>query len=100
MTKICIPSDLQFSSLSLAREVNGDISYEWPVIERVCLFNGIDPEDLAAAGENPISEILTGWYAAHRLAGGALDQIAEDLIAEVKLEDQFGGGLSYQPGTA
>lgn len=37
---------------------------------------------------------------AHRANGGAMDAVAEDLIAEVLAENEHGSALSYPPGRA
>ena len=40
------------------------------------------------------------WVRANRDSGGAPDPVAEDLIAEVRIEGERGGGISHTPGQA
>lgn len=44
--------------------------------------------------------LIIEWYTNHLKNGGAHDPVADDLIAETMAEDQFGGGISYPPGSA
>lgn len=44
------------------------------------------PEDNAAS-------LIVGWYSAHLAAGGARDPVADDLIAETRVEDERGGAV-------
>ena len=97
---ISIPDDLPFSSLKLARDADGAVSFNWSAIEKICAASGIDPQYFATAGEDAVGALIVNWYAVHKQSGGIPDPVAEDLIAEVKLEDQFGGGTSHQPGQA
>lgn len=47
-----------------------------------------------------LAGLLMAWYRAHRSGGGALDPVAEDLIAEAAAEDAAGQPYSHAPGRA
>lgn len=98
LVKFIIP-DIPFSDLKLRREPDGDITFDTSVIMRICDASGIDPA-ITLGDEDNISGIIVSWYAAHREAGGDADPVADDLIAEVRAEDERGGGFSHQPGRA
>lgn len=100
ITHIAIPADLDFSSLDLARLPNGDISFSTAVINRIEAASGLPEGFFMAHPEDALGELITTWYASHRAAGGAPDPVAEDLIAEVRIEDAAGQAASHQPGRA
>ena len=99
--KIILPDNLDFSALRLARDssTGGQMAFDWRPVEAICEANGIDI-DMFRRSEDNLSGLLTQWYVAHRDQGGAFDPVMEDLIAETRLEDSRGAGLSYTPGRA
>ena len=56
--------------------------------------------DMTAAQFAALASLLTAWYSAHRAGGGAVDQVAEDLLSEVRAEDMAGQRYSHAPGRA
>lgn len=98
---ICIPDDLEFSDLKLARDpITGDVSFDWAPIERICAASSIDASAFRDQHEDNVSGLIVQWYAAHLASGGARDRVQDDLIAEMLAEDALGGGYSHQPGHA
>lgn len=76
------------------------MSFDWAPIEKICDANGIDIAVFRDGPEDNVAGLLAHWYGAHLAAGGAPDQVQEQLRLEVFYEDTFGGGQSYPPGTA
>lgn len=99
MPKITIP-DLPFAALRLARAADGSVSFDVATVTAIERASGLSDGELMRQHEDVLAEIITRWYAAHRAAGGEPDAVAEDLIAEVRIEDARGGGISHQPGRA
>lgn len=97
---IKIPADLRFSDLRLARDADGAVSFDTTAIERIEAASGLPTGFFMGQPEDAVAGLISQWYARHRAAGGAPDPVQEDLIAEAKLEDEHGGGISYPPGTA
>lgn len=97
---IKIPSDLTFADLKLARDPDGMVSFDMGVIEKIEMASGLPAGYFMGRPEGELAGLLNHWYQAHLADGGAPDPAQEDLITEVKLEDQHGGGLSHQPGSA
>lgn len=100
MARVAIPADLDFSALRLARDSDGAVSFDWGVIERICQASSLPVELLRDGPEDNVAQLVIQWYRAHRAAGGAVDPVAEDLIAEASLEDERGEGMSHPPGRA
>ena len=100
LTRIAIPDDIEFADLRLQRDADGGVSFDLSVIERICWASGLPVEALTESPEDNISQLIIGWYQAHRQHGGAADLVAEDLIAEVAAEDAAGQPYSHQPGRA
>ena len=100
LTRVAIPDDIEFSSLRLARDADGAVSFDWGVIERICRANNLPVELLREGPEDNVAGLLIGWYSDHRSAGGAPDAVAEELLAEVIAEDAAGQAFSYEPGRA
>lgn len=98
---IAIPQGLGFADLRLARDYKtGDVSFDTSVIERIERESGLPAGFFMAQHEDAVASLITGWYGAHRAAGGAADPVAEDLLAEVRAEDAAGQPYSHQPGRA
>lgn len=100
MKKVVIPDDLKFSDLHLARDSDGDVSFDWGVIERICEASGLPVEIFRDAPEDNVSGLIVGWYQAHCQQGGERDPVADDLIAEVAAEEKAEQIISHQPGRA
>ena len=64
------------------------------------LFPGFAVELFRDGPEDNVAGLLMTWYRAHRNGGGALDPVAEDLIAEAAAEDAAGQPYSHAPGSA
>lgn len=99
-TAIRVPTDLPFSSLKLARDPDGGVSFDTAVINRVEAASGLPAGHFMGLPEDALADLIVQWYRAHLAAGGQPDPVADDLIAEARIEDQRGGGLSHAPGTA
>ena len=97
---ILIPADLAFADLRLARNPDGAVSFDSAIVERVALASGLPADYFMVRPEDAVAELIVNWYAKHRAAGGEADPVADDLIAETRVEDERGGGLSHQPGRA
>lgn len=100
ISKIIIPDDLTFADLHLAREPDGDVSFDWEVIERICAASHLPIESFRGSSEENVVSLLLGWYQAHRQQGGEADPVAEDLNAEALAEAAAGQPGSYPPGRA
>ena len=74
LMNVCIPENIRFSDLRLARDADGMVSFDWTPIDAICKASGIDPSFFR--------------------------ETQEELIAEALAEDAFGGGFSYPPGSA
>lgn len=98
MANIRVPSDLPFSALNLARDPDGAVSMDVDTLVRICELNGFPPQLLE--NEDNLAQLVNAWYQAHLAAGGAPDQVQEELIAEALAEDAAGQQYSYQPGRA
>lgn len=100
LTRISIPTGVDFADLHLSRGPGGHVSFDWAPIERICAASGIDVAVLRNSGEDALAGLLTHWYQAHLAAGGARDAVQDDLIAEAAAEDAAGQPYSYPPGRA
>lgn len=101
ITPISIPQGLGFAALRLARDPQtGDVSFDTAVIERIEAESGLPAGFFMGQHEDAVASLITGWYSAHRAAGGAADPVAEDLLSEVRAEDAAGQPYSHKPGRA
>lgn len=103
MTKpvpISIPADLPFSSLQLSRTADGSVSFSTETVAQVERASGLPEGFFLRQEEDAIASVIVTWYSYHRAAGGDIDPVAEDLIAEVRAEDATGQPYSHQPGSA
>lgn len=98
---INIPDGLDFAALKIARDpLSGDVEFDWAPIELICEASGLDVELFRRGPQDNLSTLITAWYLEHRRRGGAPDQVQEDLISEVRAEDERGDGISHKPGLA
>lgn len=89
--RITVPDDISFNDLDLTRDVStGAVTFRWEPLERICAVSGVDVALLKERSEDNVGGLLVAWYAAHRKAGGAANDVAEQLIAEVQAEDRYG----------
>lgn len=95
-----IPPDVQFSALQLHRAPNGDVSFNWAPIERICRASNVPIEAFRDSPEDKVAVLLTLWYRAHLEAGGASNGVQEDLIAEAVAEEAASQPCSHAPGRA
>lgn len=103
MTKpvpISIPADLPFSALQLSRTATGNLSFSVAAIVMIEQASGLPDGFFMAQEEDAVASLIVTWYGHHKAAGGAIDPVAEDLIAEVSAEDAAGQSYSHQPGSA
>jgi len=85
--KVKIPDSLDFSDLKLARDNDGHISFDWQPIDSICTASGINPAVFRDMPEDNVSGLIIQWYGHHIADGGDRDPIADELLAEVMLED-------------
>ncbi len=87
-----IPESPDFSTLHLQCDssTNGDIEFDWSLIEEICEASGIDIGEFSDSDENRVAMLVYQWYEEHRARGGAPDPVMEDIIIEAKLEESFG----------
>lgn len=97
---ICIPAELDFSDLHLARDPAGSVSFDTAVISRIEQASGLQAGFFMGQAEDAVAELIVSWYSQHLAAGGAHDPVADDLIAEVRAEDAAGQPYSHAPGSA
>lgn len=98
MTKIAIPDDVDFADLRLARDADGDVSFDWAVIARICEASGIDPALFRDGPEDNVAGLINHWYLAHLQKGGERDAVADDIISETIAEELAGQIFSLPPG--
>ena len=99
--KNIIPGNLDFSALNLSTDssTDGDIEFDWSLIEDICEASGIDISEFRDTDEGSVSILIHQWYAEHRARGGEPDPIMEDINIEAKLEELF-GSESHKAGKA
>ncbi|MCW8196735.1 hypothetical protein F6455_18230 [Proteobacteria bacterium 005FR1] len=98
--KVAIPEDVEFSELNLVRHTNGDVGFDWRVIERICEASSLPVELLRNTHEDNLAGVIMQWYLLHRVHGGIPDPVAEQLVHEALAEEAAGQSFSYQPGRA
>lgn len=97
---IRIPEGVRFADLKLARDLSGQIAFDWTPVEAICAASGLDSAVFRDSPEDNIAGLIIAWYVVARLAGEPPDAVQEDLIHESTLEDERGGGFSHPPGHA
>lgn len=98
--RLSIPDNVAFSDLHLARDADMAVSFDWAPIESIYAANGLDVSIFREGPEDNISGLITAWYFTHLQSGGAPDPVQEDILAEIRAEDERGDGVSHQPGRA
>lgn len=96
-----IPQGLRFADLKLSRHlVDGDVSFDWAPINAICEASDIDVAVFSHSDEDNVAGLIVAWYQVHREAGGEIDLVAEQLIAEVQAEGIKGqASVQNGPGT-
>lgn len=101
ITPISIPTGMTFSELRLGRDPKtGDVSFDAAIIERIEQESGLPAGFFMEQPEDALAALITTWYSQHLAAGGERDEVADDLIAEVRAEDAAGQHNSYPAGRA
>ena len=75
------PLDLGHSS-----SPNGNIEFDWSLIEDICAASGMDIAEFLDTREHDASMLIHQWYTEHR-ARGAPDPVMEDIITAAKIEE-------------
>jgi len=99
LVRVRIPDSLQFSDLQLTRDADGMVSFDWSPIEQICTASALDVTDFRDGPEDNVAGLIIQWYQMQRQYGGPTDPVAEDIIAETRLEDER-GSPSHTPGRA
>jgi hypothetical protein len=95
---IVIPAEVMFSDLKLQRDaVTRAVRFEWWPIEAVCEASGLAVDLFKETDQDNVIELLLNWYGFHRLNGGNVDLVMEQVLAEVEAES-VGGVAAVQPG--
>lgn len=89
--KITIP-DVNLPDLHLKRDssADGNIEFDWSLIEDICDASGIDISEFRNEDEDNVCHLIHQWYSEHRTRGGRPDPVMEDILVEEKLEEIFG----------
>ncbi|MBP8813409.1 MAG: hypothetical protein KBE25_04165 [Laribacter sp.] len=85
----------QFADLKLSRDADGNVSFDWQVIKRICDHSHVPVEMLSDAPEDSVAGLLVSWHMMHRQHGGT-----QDPVAEAMAEDAAGQPYSHAPGRA
>lgn len=80
--QLTIPSDIQFSDLSL-RLFNGAIRLNWEPLEKLCQASLMDLRFFQEGPEDLVAALITAWYVEHRQMGGTPDAVMELFLDEM-----------------
>ena len=81
--EIQIPFDIDFEDLLIkSNDVTLAIDFDWAVIDRICLANGIQADILREAPQSVVLGLIESWYRVHLLSGGPPNYALELLMAE------------------
>ena len=98
---VTIPEGVEFADLRLSRDMaDGLVRFEMAPIEAICEASALDPGEVMHGPRPLVGLVIALWYVAHLQRGGAPDPVQEDLMEEVRLEIEHGGGFTYPPGHA
>lgn len=100
LANITIPDTVGFADLKLARDSDGMVSFDWSPVEAICQASNVPVEILKDGPEDNVSALIIAWYESHIASGGQRDPVADDIIGEVIIEQQYGQNYSHQPGKA
>lgn len=84
---IRIPETIEFSALNLSRDIDGHVSFDWKPIDAICTASGINSAVFRDMPEDNVAGLIIQWYSIHLQHGGHRDAVADQLLAEVALED-------------
>lgn len=86
------PENPRFSLLELVQNssTDGNIEFDWSLMEDICAASGIDMEEFLDTREHEASALIHQWYAEHRGRGGAPDPVMEDILAAAEIEEALG----------
>ena len=87
--KIPFPENQGFYPLDLGHSSspNGNIEFDWSLIEDICEASGMDIAEFLDTREHDASMLIHQWYAEHRGRGGAPDPVMEDIITAARIEE-------------
>jgi hypothetical protein len=90
--KIPTPENHRFSLLELVQNssTDGNIEFDWSLIEDICAASGMDMEEFLDTREHEASALIHQWYAEHRGRGGAPDPVMEDILTAAEIEEALG----------
>lgn len=96
-----IPANISFADLHLSRDTeNGSVVFQLEPLELICEASGLDLDELLDSEEPIVPALIQAWYQVHLERGGEPDAVQEDLLEEMRLEQELGGGFSHAPGHA
>lgn len=96
-----IPEGVSFADLQLSRDTqDGSVLFEMEPIRAICDASGLDIDEIVGGEEPTVCLLIAAWYEVHLQRGGERDPVQDDLLEEMRLEQEFGGGFSYPPGHA
>ena len=100
--KLFIPDNINPSELKSAgsSSTNGDIEFDWALIEDICDASGIDISEFLDSHEDNACSLIHQWYAEHKGRGGKDDPVMEDIITTAKIEEMLDEIDSHKPGSA
>lgn len=94
-----IPGEVDFEDLHLSRDHDGELTFDWEPIEKICELSAVDIELFREGDTNALMGFILAWYQAHRAQGGPADAVAEELMSET-LETWHEGRFVFPPGHA
>ncbi|MGH8761948.1 MAG: hypothetical protein ACREUR_01805 [Nitrosospira sp.] len=100
--KLIIPEYINLSELKLggSSSTDGNIEFDWALIEDICNASGIDISEFLDSYEDNACGLIHQWYAEHKARGGEDDPVMEDMIATAKIEEMLDGLDGRKPGSA
>ena len=93
-------TDVSFTDLELKRQPDGMMSIVWAPVRRLCAASGVDYLRVRNSDESVLIALVVGWYKVHRENGGSVNEVAEELLGEVRVEESLDGGFIFPPGHA
>ena len=100
--KLFIHENIKLSELKSAgsSSTNGDIEFDWALIEDICDGSGIDISEFLDSHEDNACSLIHQWYAEHKGRGEKDDPVMEDIITTAKIEEMLDEIDSRKPGGA
>lgn len=97
---IRVPEDTNFADLKLVRDANGEVSFEWLPIKKICDASNIPFEVFKDGPINNALSLIMGWYDIHIQAGGERNAALDDIWAEARIYFQRGQSIIPDSGNA